>query len=57
MGLMSSVFFGPVIVMVIITTIISPIFLKMAFRSKSDVSEQSTNSLVEDYRKMDEYNR
>lgn len=32
-GLMSSTFFGPVIIVVVITTVISPILLKLAFRS------------------------
>ncbi len=58
LGLMSSVFFGPVIVTVIITTIISPILLKLAFRSKNNQpDEPATNSLVEDYVKMDEFNQ
>jgi Kef-type K+ transport system membrane component KefB len=34
MGLMSSAMFGPVIIVVVATTIISPILLKMAFKSK-----------------------
>ena len=56
-GIMSSVFFGPVIVTVIITTIIAPIFLKIAFRSKKSPPDASaTNSLVEDFEKMDEFN-
>lgn len=32
LGLMSTVFFGPIIIMVVITTIIAPILLKLAFR-------------------------
>jgi Kef-type K+ transport system membrane component KefB len=34
MGLMSSAMFGPVIIVVVATTIISPILLKMAFKSR-----------------------
>lgn len=36
-GLMSAAFFGPVVVMVVITTIITPILLKLVFISKKDV--------------------
>ncbi|WP_195984912.1 cation:proton antiporter [Clostridium sp. D33t1_170424_F3] len=36
LGLMSSVFFGPVIIMVVVTTIIAPILLKIAFRKEKD---------------------
>jgi len=57
LGLMSSTFFGPVIVTVIITTVIAPIFLKMSFRSKDGTPELATNSLVEDFTKMDEFNK
>lgn len=34
MGLMSSAMFGPVLIVVVVTTIISPILLKIAFKSK-----------------------
>ena len=33
-GLMNPTFFGPVVIMVVLTTIISPIFLKFAFKDK-----------------------
>lgn len=45
MGLMSSTMFGPVIIVVVATTIISPILLKMAFKSKHTKSH--TNSRME----------
>ena len=35
LGLMSSIFFGPVVIMVVITTIISPIFLKLVFHKEN----------------------
>ena len=35
LGLMSSIFFGPVVIMVVITTIISPILLKLVFHKNS----------------------
>ena len=34
LGLMSSAILGPIIIVVVITTIISPILLKMAFREE-----------------------
>jgi Kef-type K+ transport system membrane component KefB len=37
LGLMSSAMFGPIIIVVVATTIISPILLKMAFKSKSQI--------------------
>ena len=40
-GLMSASFFGPVVVMVVITTIITPILLKLVFISKKDAGYQS----------------
>lgn len=57
LGLMSATFFGPVIITVIITTIIAPIFLKMSFRSKTVIAEKVTNSLVENFTEMDNYNK
>ena len=36
LGLMSSTLFGPVIIVVVITTIISPILLKLAFQLNKD---------------------
>ncbi|MHB8132478.1 MAG: cation:proton antiporter, partial [Mobilitalea sp.] len=57
LGLMSATFFGPIIVTVIITTIISPILLKFAFHHKVEmVEEVVTNSLIEDYKDLDTYN-
>ena len=34
LGLMSTTFFGPIIITVVATTIIAPILLKLVFRSK-----------------------
>lgn len=36
-GLMGSVFFGPIVIMVVVTTIITPILLKLVFSSKATV--------------------
>ncbi len=41
-GLMGSVFFGPLVIMVVITTIITPILLKLIFTPKKD--KQVTNT-------------
>lgn len=43
-GLMSSSLFGPVIVVVVVTTIISPILLKLAFRSEIATASSNTSS-------------
>ncbi len=39
LGLMGSIFFGPIVIMVVITTVITPILLKIVFSNK----EQETN--------------
>ena len=59
-GLMSSVFFGPVVITVVLTTIIAPILLKLVFRSKKNSSddgeqEQPTSKLVERVNELHEY--
>lgn len=59
-GLMSSVFFGPVVITVVLTTIIAPILLKLVFRSKKNSSddgeqEQTTSKLVERVNELHEY--
>ena len=51
-GLMSSALFGPVIIVVVATTIISPILLKLAYRNdKKDASEIDHSS--DDYELVD----
>lgn len=35
-GLMDDTYFGPIVIMVVITTIITPILLKIAFADKND---------------------
>lgn len=48
LGLMSTAFFGPVIITVVLTTIAAPVLLKLVFRSGDD--EQLTGSqLTKDY--------
>ena len=56
-GLMSSVFFGPVIITVVITTIAAPILLKLVFRSKQDKTDPPIESgLVQNIKEMDQLN-
>ena len=38
MGLMSSGLFGPIVIMVVITTVVTPILLKFVFKDKNDAS-------------------
>lgn len=38
MGLMSSGLFGPIVIMVVITTVVTPILLKFIFKDKNDAS-------------------
>ncbi len=50
LGLMSSVFFGPTIIIVIVTTIITPILLKIAFaREKPAEARKADSSLVKSF--------
>ena len=37
-GLMGSAFFGPIIIMVVVTTVITPVLLKFVFSQKSDIT-------------------
>lgn len=54
LGLMSDALFGPVIITVIVTTIISPVLLKIAFHSRPGSSDKpETSALIEDYEKME----
>lgn len=43
LGLMSSVFFGPIIIMIIVTTIITPLLLKIVFSNR--ISKKNSNQL------------
>lgn len=57
-GLMPSSLLGPVVIVVVITTIISPIFLKMTFASKgnekADYVENEYTKVMADYAPTDE---
>ncbi|ROR31411.1 sodium/proton-potassium antiporter GerN (CPA2 family) [Mobilisporobacter senegalensis] len=45
LGLMSSALFGPVIIVVVATTIISPILLKIAFKTKKNIVKKNNNEV------------
>ena len=49
LGLMGASFFGPVVVMVVVTTIVTPILLKLVFSSKngSDSKVESKSKLIQ----------
>lgn len=57
-GLMSSNFLGPVVIVVVATTIIAPILLKLAFRS-SDPHEMQpeTNAITQHYQERDQFKK
>lgn len=58
LGLMNSIFFGPTIIMVVFTTIITPVLLKLVFKSKKDPYEGLVQSdLVEKYEEIDQLDR
>ena len=58
-GLMNTVFFGPAIIMVVVTTIITPVLLKLAFRSKpkNAYDDLVQSDLVERYEELEELDR
>ena len=62
LGLMSSVFFGPVVIVVVVTTILAPILLKITFKKRKKKQEPSMETepalktqLVDDYEEMLKY--
>lgn len=54
-GLMSSNLFGPIVIMVVITTIIAPVLLKIAFRMKKEQAETHLDHEMAD-REEERYN-
>lgn len=52
-GLMNPLFFGPVVIMVVATTIVTPILLRIVYRSKEeDYSDLVESTLVEQYQEV-----
>ena len=55
-GLMNEMFFGPVVLMVITTTIITPILLKLAYgKEKKDYSEMEESQTVNRYQDIKDF--
>lgn len=56
-GLMSAAYFAPIAIMVVITTIVTPILLKIVFRSKADETETAVDnaSIIEVYSRSADY--
>lgn len=56
-GLMGSVFFGPIVIMIVFTTVITPILLKIVFTSQKKAVSESENihtDLIDNYNKIEE---
>ena len=58
-GLMSANFMGPVVIVVVATTIIAPIFLRFVFKSKKDEPGEDIgqSDLVKSYEELDKYHQ
>lgn len=54
LGLMPEVFFGPVIIMVVATTILTPILLKFAYRKSNAYEDMQESSLVDRYDEVEQ---
>ncbi len=53
-GLMNPIFFGPLVIVVIITTIITPILLKLIFRERDKYEGLMQSDLVEQYEETED---
>lgn len=54
LGLMPEVFFGPVIIMVVATTILTPILLKFAYRKSDAYEDMQESALVDRYDEVEQ---
>ena len=55
-GLMKQDFFGPVVIMVVVTTIVTPVLLKLVYREKEKTySDLATSPLVEQYEEIKDF--
>lgn len=54
LGLMPEVFFGPAIIMVVATTILTPILLKFAYRKSDAYEDMQESSLVDRYDEVEQ---
>ncbi len=57
LGLMSTAFFGPVALVVVVTTIVTPIFLKLAFAKSKKYEGLEESTLAEKYEETYELDR
>ena len=56
LGLMNEMFFGPVVIMVVVTTVLTPILLKMVYKSKpADYSELEYSELTERFSEVKDF--
>ena len=51
-GLMNPDFFAPILIMVVLTTVITPILLKMVYKNKKDYSDMQYSPLVDQYEEI-----
>ena len=57
-GLMNEAFFGPIIIMVVLTTVITPILLKIVFKDReNDPDVYASSGLIEYYEKIEQYEK
>lgn len=56
LGLLGSVFLGPVIIMVVLTTIVTPVLLKIIFRKGPDLPVPKEQEISSFYENMGEKN-
>ncbi len=54
LGLMPEIFFGPIIIMVVATTVITPILLKLAYRKSTAYDEMLESTLVDRYDEVEQ---
>ena len=54
LGLMPDAFFGPVIIMVVVTTILTPILLKLAYHSEAAYADLQASPLVDRYDEVEQ---
>ena len=51
---MPEIFFGPIIIMVVATTVITPILLKLAYRKSAAYDEMLESTLVDRYDEVEQ---
>lgn len=54
-GLMGSDFLGPIIIMVVVTTIVTPILLKLVFKKNADAPVEAGKQVTSYYENADQY--